>query len=284
MTTYKIIFREFLNDRLAVAGLAIIVFLLLTAVFSPFLAPDKNAVFDINPREKLKAPSWVHPFGTDQMGRDILSRVIFGTRVTVVIALIAVGSALLLGVPVGLIAGYYENWLSGFLMRISDIFLSFPQFVLAMALAVALGPNIKNAILALSITYWPWFSRIVYAETQFIKHSMFVEATEALGANKFRILAFHILPNVLSPIIVRATIGMGYTILTAATLGFLGVGAQPPTPEWGLAISESREYLPGAWWFALFPGMAIFVVVMAFNMFGDGLRDVLDPRLRISGK
>ena len=284
MTTYKIIFREFLNDRLAVAGLAIIVFLLLTAVFSPFLAPDKNAVFDINPREKLKAPSWVHPFGTDQMGRDILSRVIFGTRVTVVIALIAVGSALLIGVPIGLVAGYYENWLSGFLMRISDIFLSFPQFVLAMALAVALGPNIKNAILALSITYWPWFSRIVYAETQFIKHSMFVEATEALGANKFRILAFHILPNVLSPIIVRATIGMGYTILTAATLGFLGVGAQPPTPEWGLAISESREYLPGAWWFALFPGMAIFVVVMAFNMFGDGLRDVLDPRLRISGK
>jgi len=284
MTTYKIIFREFLNDRLAVAGLAIIVFLLLTAMFSPFLAPDKNAVFDINPREKLRAPSWVHPFGTDQMGRDILSRVIFGTRVTVVIALIAVGSALLIGVPVGLIAGYYENWLSGFLMRISDIFLSFPQFVLAMALAVALGPNIKNAILALSITYWPWFSRIVYAETQFIKHSMFVEATEALGANKFRILAFHILPNVLSPIIVRATIGMGYTILTAATLGFLGVGAQPPTPEWGLAISESREYLPGAWWFALFPGMAIFVVVMAFNMFGDGLRDVLDPRLRISGK
>jgi peptide/nickel transport system permease protein len=153
-----------------------------------------------------------------------------------------------------------------------------------MALAVALGPNIENAILALSITYWPWFSRIVYAETLFIKHSTFVEATEALGANKFRILALHILPNVLSPIIVRATIGMGYTILTAATLGFLGVGAQPPTPEWGLAISESRQYLPGAWWFALFPGMAIFVVVMAFNMFGDGLRDVLDPRLRISGK
>jgi peptide/nickel transport system permease protein len=218
------------------------------------------------------------------MGRDILSRIIFGTRVTIVIAVIAVGSALIIGVPIGLIAGYYENWLSGFLLRVSDIFLSFPQFILAMALAVALGPSIENAILALSITYWPWFSRIVYAETLFVKHSIFVEATEALGANKFRILAFHILPNVLSPIIVRATIGMGYTILTAATLGFLGVGAQPPTPEWGLAISEAREYLPGAWWFATFPGTAIFVVVMAFNMFGDGLRDVLDPRLRISGK
>jgi peptide/nickel transport system permease protein len=284
MTTYKIIFREFLNDRLAVVGLVIILLLFLTALFAPFLAPDKNAVFEINPPERLKAPSRIHPFGTDQMGRDILSRVIFGTRVTILIAVIAVGSALLIGVPVGLIAGYYENWLSGFLMRISDIFLSFPQFILAMALAVALGPNIENAILALSITYWPWFSRIVYAETLFIKHSTFVEANEALGANKFRILALHILPNVLSPIIVRATIGMGYTILTAATLGFLGVGAQPPTPEWGLAISESRNYLPGAWWFAFFPGMAIFVVVMAFNMFGDGLRDVLDPRLRISGK
>lgn len=282
--TYKIIGREFLNDRLAVIGLVIVLILLFTALFAPFLAPDPNAVFDINPQKKLTSPSWEHPFGTDHMGRDILSRVIFGTRITIIIAIIAVGSALAIGVPIGLIAGYYENWLSGFLMRISDIFLSFPQFVLALALAVALGPNIKNAILALSITYWPWFSRIVYAETLFIKHSIFVEATEALGANKFRIVAFHILPNVLSPIIVRATIGMGYTILTAATLGFLGVGAQPPTPEWGLAISEAREYLPGAWWFATFPGMAIFIVVMAFNMFGDGLRDVLDPRLRISGK
>lgn len=284
MTTYKIIFREFLNDRLAVMGLGIILILLLTALFAPFLAPDRNAIYDINPQKRLKAPSWEHPFGTDHMGRDILSRVIFGSRVTIVIAIIAVGSALIIGVPIGLIAGYYENWLSGFLMRISDIFLSFPQFVLAMALAVVLGPNIKNTILALSITYWPWFSRIVYAETLFVKHSTFIEATEALGANKFRIIAFHILPNILSPIIVRSTIGMGYTILTAAALGFLGVGAQPPTPEWGLAVSEAREYLPGAWWYATFPGMAIFVVVMAFNMFGDGLRDVLDPRLRISGK
>jgi len=169
-------------------------------------------------------------------------------------------------------------------MRMSDIFLAFPRLMLAIALSVVLGPSIENAILALSITYWPWFSRIVYAETRFVRHSTFVEAMEALGANKFRIIAFHILPNVLSPIIVRATIGMGYTILTAAALGFLGVGAQPPTPEWGLAVSEAREYLPDAWWFATFPGMAIFVVVMAFNMFGDGLRDVLDPRLRISGK
>lgn len=284
MISYKIVVHEFLSDRLAVIGLLVIVVLLLTGVFAPLIAPDPNAIYDINPIEKLKPPSWAHPFGTDHMGRDILSRVIFGTRITIVIAIIAVGSSMVIGIPIGLIAGYYDNWLSGFLMRVSDIFLSFPQFILAMALAVVLGPNIQNAILALSLTYWPWFSRIVYAETLFIKTSTFIEATEALGANKFRIIAFHILPNVLSPIIVRATIGMGYTILTAATLGFLGVGAQPPTPEWGLAISEARFYLPGAWWFATFPGMAIFVVVMAFNMFGDGLRDVLDPHLRLSRK
>jgi peptide/nickel transport system permease protein len=283
MTTYKIVIQEFLNDRLAVIGFCLILILLFTAIFAPFLAPDPGAIDNVNPRKKLRPPSWENPFGTDHMGRDILSRIILGTRITVIIGVIAVGSALLIGVPIGLIAGYYENWLSGFLMRISDIFLSIPQFILALALSVALGPNIKNAILALSITYWPWFSRIVYAETVFIKHSVFVEATEALGANKVRIILYHIFPNVLSPIIIRSTLGMGFTILTAATLGFLGAGAQPPTPEWGLAISEAREYLPGAWWFAAFPGMAIFVVVMAFNMFGDGLRDVLDPHLRISG-
>jgi peptide/nickel transport system permease protein len=284
MTTYKIIVREFLHDRLAVVGLGIVVALLLTAFFAPFLAPDRDAIYGMNIQKKLTAPNWEHPFGTDHLGRDILSRVIFGSRITIMIAIIAIGSALAIGVPIGLIAGYYENWMSGFLMRMADIFLSFPQFVLAMALAVALGPNIENAILALSITYWPWFARIVYAETLFLRHSIFIEATEALGASKFRIIAFHILPNVLSPIIVRTTLGMGYTILTAATLGFLGVGAQPPTPEWGLAISQAREYLPASWWYATFPGIAIFIVVMAFNMFGDGLRDVLDPRLRVSGK
>ncbi len=168
-------------------------------------------------------------------------------------------------------------------MRISDIFLSVPQFVLALALASALGPSIENAILALSITYWPWFSRLVYAETISLKQSVFIEATQAIGASQCRTIFLHILPNILSPIIVRSTIGMGYTILTAAVLGFLGAGAQPPTPEWGLAISEARDFLPGAWWFATFPGMAIFLVVMAFNMFGDGLRDVLNPRLRIAG-
>jgi len=281
---YKIMGREFLSDRLATTGLVIILILLLVALLAPFLAPDRDAVYGISPERKLQAPNTKNIFGTDHLGRDLLSRTIYGARVTIIISIIAMGSALLIGVPIGLIAGYYENWVSNFLMRVSEVFLSFPQLLLAMALTVALGPNIKSVILALSITYWPWFSRIVFAETRFVKQSVFIEATQALGANNFRIITFHVLPNVLSPIIVRTTIGMGYTILTAASLGFLGCGAQPPTPEWGLAIAEAREYLPKAWWFATFPGLAIFVVVMAFNMFGDGLRDVLDPRLRISNK
>ncbi len=283
MTTYGPMIREFLRDRLAVTGLLIILLLFAVGILAPYIAPDPDAVFGFYPAKRLQPPSWDHLFGTDQMGRDILSRIIFGARITIRIAVFAVGITLVIGIPIGLVAGYYESWLGELLMRIADIFLSIPQFVLALALATAFGPSIENAILALSLTYWPWFSRLVYAETISLKHSTFIEATEALGAGAVRTIFLHVLPNVTSPIIVRSTIGMGYTILTAAVLGFLGVGAQPPDPEWGLAISESRKFLPGAWWFATFPGCAIFLVVMAFNMFGDGLRDVLDPRLRISG-
>jgi len=214
------------------------------------------------------------------MGRDIFSRLLFGARVTLIISIIAVGTSLLIGVPLGLIAGYSENWLSELIMRIADVFLSIPQIILAILLAQSLGPSIANVILALSITYWPWFTRIVFAETRTLRQTVFIEATEALGANPLRTTVLHVLPNVSSSIIVRSSIGMGYTILTAAVLGFLGVGAQPPIPEWGVTIAESRQYLPEAWWYATFPGLAIFLVVMGFNMFGDGLRDILDPRIR----
>ncbi len=199
------------------------------------------------------------------------------------VAVATIAGALVVGVPVGLVAGFYEGWLGTVLMRICDVFLSIPQIVLALALAAALGANIRNAIIAITITYWPWWSRAVYAETLTVKRSLYVEASMAMGVKRFKTMVVHVLPNILSPIIVRSTIGMGAAILTAAMLGYLGVGAQPPTPEWGLAVAESREYLPGAWWFATFPGLAIYFVVMAFNMLGDGLRDVLDPRLRISG-
>ena len=180
----------------------------------------------------------------------------------------------------GLLAGYYENWVSEAIMRVADVFLSIPQIILAIFLAQSLGPSIHSVILALSITYWPWFTRIVFAETRALKKTSFIEATEALGAGRLRTMLLHVLPNVSSPIIVRSSIGMGFTILTAAALGFLGAGAQPPTPEWGVTIAESRQFLPDAWWYATFPGLAIFLVVMGFNMLGDGLRDILDPRIR----
>ena len=271
---------KFSRDRLAFTGFLIILALVLIALLAGVLAPYPEDTHKIRPALRLKAPSAKYLLGTDSMGRDILSRLLFGARVTLIIAIIAVAASLLIGVPLGLLAGYFENWVSELTMRVADIFLSIPQVILAIFLAQTLGPSIPNVILALSITYWPWFTRIVFAETRAVKKSVFIEATEALGARRFRTIAFHILPNVSSPIIVRSSIGMGYTILTAAVLGFLGVGAQPPTPEWGVTIAESRQYLPEAWWYATFPGLAIFLVVLGFNMLGDGLRDILDPRIR----
>ena len=281
MISYLPWIRQFLRDRLAVFGLFIIIFLIFVAIFAPYLAPT-TSIYDVHLSERLQPPSSRHPFGTDNQGRDILSRVIYGSRITITIAIIAIGASLFLGVPLGLIAGYSQNWLSSLIQRISDIFLSIPQLILAIAIAAILKPSITTAIIALSLTYWPWFSRLVYAQTRSVKVTTFIEATQALGASTLRIVFLHVLPNTITPIIIRSTIGMGYTILTAATLGFLGVGAQPPSPEWGLALAEAREFLPKTWWYALFPGLAIFTVVMGFNMLGDGLRDVIDPRLRVS--
>ena len=280
MSGLKTAWKKFSRDRLAFTGCLIIVALILTALLAGVLAPYPEDTHKIHPASRLKAPSMKHLLGTDHMGRDILSRLLFGARVTLIISIIAVATSLLIGVPLGLIAGYFENWASELIMRIADIFLSIPQVILALFMAKTLGPSIPNVILALSITYWPWFTRIVSAEARSVKKSVFIEATEALGANRIRTVLFHILPNVSSPIIVRSSIGMGYTILTAAVLGFLGVGAQPPTPEWGVTIAESRQYLPDAWWYAMFPGLAIFLVVLGFNLLGDGLRDIIDPRIR----
>ena len=186
----------------------------------------------------------------------------------------------MIGVPIGLVAGYYGGWPSNLLMRVSDIFLAVPQIVLAIAIAQTLGPSIENVILALSITYWPFWARLVFAETRSLKNEVFIESAIALGASPWRVMTLHVLPNIASAIIVRTSIGMGATILTAAALGFLGLGAPPPTPEWGRMIAESREFLPEAWWYATVPGIAIFMVVMGFNLLGDGLRDFLDPRIR----
>jgi peptide/nickel transport system permease protein len=270
------------RDRSALLGLVLVGIVVLAAILAPWISTHPEAVWDMNPKNRLLPPSAEWLLGTDRMGADIYSRVVYGARITLVIACVAVGASLLIGVPVGLWAGWRENWIGEGLMRVSDIFLAVPQIVLAIAIAQTLGPSIENVILALSVTYWPWFARLVFAEVRAVKKETFIEAAIALGVPQWRIVLLHVLPNVSSPIIVRSSIGMGFTILTAAALGFLGLGAPPPAPEWGRMISESREFLPEAWWYALAPGLAIFIVVMGFNLLGDGLRDVLDPRIRRS--
>jgi peptide/nickel transport system permease protein len=280
MMGFTHVMRQLVRDRSALLGLILVLVVVLAAILAPLISTHPEAVWDMSPANRLKPPSREWLLGTDRMGADIYSRVVFGARITLIIAFVAVGAALLIGVPIGLWAGWNEFWIGEALMRVSDVFLAVPQIVLAIAIAQTLGPSIENVILALSITYWPWFARLVYAEVRSLKHETFIEAAIALGVPKRRIVVQHVLPNVLSPIIVRTSIGMGFTILTAAALGFLGLGAPPPAPEWGRMISESREFLPEAWWYALAPGLAIFAVVMGFNLLGDGLRDVLDPRLR----
>ena len=277
-----LVLRKFARDTSAMAGLVLVLLTVLLAVVAPRLAPHPLDAYESHPLQRLQPPSRQAPFGTDNLGRDVFSRVILGSREALTIAVGVVALAMSIGVPLGLVAGYRGGILSEAIMRVTDVFLAVPQLILALALAQLLSPSLRNAMLALALTYWPFFARIVYAETRRLRVAVFVEALQGLNASPARIMFRHILPNAAPPIIVRATIGMGFTILSAAVLGFLGMGATPPDPEWGLAISESRQYLPDAWWFATFPGIAIFLVVFGFNLLGDGLRDIVDPRLRRS--
>lgn len=278
----SLVLKSLLADRAAMLGLVIIVGVAVLAVFGQNIAPYPNDAFDVRPWDRLQPPSSDFWFGTDALGRDIFSRVILGAQIALKIALTVVIAAALIGVPLGLIAGYSPGFLSDLIMRVTDIFLAVPQLVLALAFAAVLTPSIATAMLALTLTYWPFFTRIVYGETRRVRTALFIDALQAIGASRTRIAFAHILPSIAPAIIVRATIGLGVTILVAAALGFLGMGAAPPTPEWGLMVAESRRYLPDAWWFSLFPGLAILITVLAFNLFGDGLRDVVDPRLRRS--
>jgi peptide/nickel transport system permease protein len=277
-----LILRKFLRDIPALIGLIIVFFAVVIAIIGPWIAPHPGDVVASHLLQRLKPPSLQFPFGTDNLGRDIFSRVILGTRSALEVALAVVTISAAIGVPLGLIAGYTSGLLSEAIMRVTDVFLSLPQLVLALALAQLLRPSLETAMLALALTYWPFFTRLVFAETRRLRTSLFVDALQGIGASTGRIVFAHILPNAISPVIVRATIGLGFTILVAAVLGFLGVGASPPQPDWGLTISESRNYLPDAWWYATFPGLAIFVAVLGFNLLGDGLRDLVDPRLRRS--
>ena len=263
-------------------GFCIILAICLIAILSPLIVPDLDRVYDGDLTSRLLPPSGDFWFGTDNLGRDVFARVIVGSRGALEVALSVVALAIGIGVPAGLYAGYTDGWGSQLVMRLTDVFLAVPQLILALSIAQLIGRGLDSAMVALALTYWPFFCRTVYGEVRRLRSALFIEAQRSLGASMPRILFVHILPNVASAVIVRASIGMGFTIMTTAVLGFLGVGATPPNPDWGLSVAEGRDYLPQSWWAVTFPGLGIFITVLGFNLFGDGLRDLVDPRLRRS--
>jgi len=269
------------RNPLFVAGLFVLALLLAAALLAPWISPYPNdALMGVNLKAKLAPPSWQHPLGADVLGRDILSRIIFGARTSLKIGLVVISLSLALGVPLGLVAGYYGGLADEAIMRISDIFLSFPPLLLPMAIAAALGASITNAMIAIAVSWFPWYVRLIRAQVLTVREELYVEAARSMGVSPFRIILRHILPNTMAPLVIQASMDMGYAILAAASLSFIGVGASPPTVEWGLMITSSRAYFLDYWWTVTFPGLAIFVSVLAFNLVGDGLRDLLDPKVR----
>ncbi|MGR9248427.1 ABC transporter permease [Rhizobium leguminosarum] len=270
--------RQFTANRLAVVGLLIIVALLFIAAFADVLATHNPVVGDLRNARLLPPGTGGFWLGSDDQGRDIYSRLIYGSRLTLlVVVLVAVISAPV-GLIVGTVSGYAGGWVDATLMRITDIFLAFPKLVLALAFVAALGPGIQNAIIAIAITSWPPYARIARAETLTVRRSDYISAVRLMGASPLRIIVRHVMPLCISSLIVRVTLDMAGIILTAAGLGFLGLGAQPPLPEWGAMIASGRRFILDQWWVAAMPGIAILIVSLGFNLLGDGLRDALDPK------
>jgi peptide/nickel transport system permease protein len=269
--------RAFLRNRLAMVGLFIILVLVLVALTANVVAPHSPIQGDLL-TTRLLPPSRSYWLGTDDQGRDILSRLIFGSRITLKVIFLVAILAAPIGLLVGTVAGYAGGLLDAALMRVTDIFLAFPRLILALAFVAALGPGIQNAVIAIAITSWPPYARIARAETLTIRKTDFISAVRLIGASPWRIVLRHIMPLCMSSVIIRVTLDMAGIILTAAGLGFLGLGAQPPNPEWGAMIANGRAYVLDQWWVAAAPGAAICLVSLAFNLLGDGLRDVLDPK------
>ncbi len=266
----------FRSNPLAVVGLAIVLALLLTAAFAPLLVTHDPLQQNLDNR--LAPPSSEHWLGTDELGRDIYSRIIWGSRITLYIVALVVVIVGPTGLVIGTVAGYLGGWVDTVLMRITDVFMAFPRLILALAFVSALGPGVENAVIAIALTAWPPYARIARAETLTVRSADYIAAVRLVGASNVHIIRAHIVPMCTSSLIVRLTLDMAGIILTAAGLGFLGLGAQPPLPEWGAMISTGRQYLLDQWWVATMPGIAIFVVSLGFNLLGDGLRDVLDPK------
>lgn len=270
-------FHRFKKNPLSLIGLGIVLMMVLIAIFAPFIAPyPGDAGGAVHFKEMFQAPSWKHSFGTDEVGRDVLSRVIFGSRISLMLGVVVLSLAVGVGIPLGLFAGYFGGKVEAIIMRITDIFLSIPPLVLALAVTAVLERNLQNSMFAIALTWWPWYARLAYGQTLSKKEEDFVEVSESLGASRLYIIFGEILPNMASPFLVKITLDMGYAILAGAALGFLGLGAQPPTPEWGTLVSLGRIHLPKMWWLSTFSGLAIFVTVLGFNLLGDGLRDFFD--------
>ncbi len=275
---WKRALRRLVHRRGAMVGAGVVLFFVLVAIFAPLIAPYAPTATDWG--AVRKAPSWAHWLGTDEIGRDVLSRVIFGARASLEAGVISVLISLTLGVPIGLISGYVGGFLDGLLMRIVDAMLACPFLILAIALAAFLGPNLTNAMIAIGISAMPAFIRLTRAQTLSTKVEDYVEAAKAVGNPHYRIVLRHILPNILAPIMVQATLAIAAAIIAEASLSFLGLGQQPPDPSWGSMLNTAKNFLSLAPWMAWWPGLAIFVVVLSFNLLGDGLRDALDPKHR----
>jgi peptide/nickel transport system permease protein len=264
------------NNVLFVIGASLFLIIILVAIFAPVIAPYDPS--KINFSVKLVPPGFAHLMGTDELGRDIFSRVLYGARTSLLIGVTVLFVSMAIGVPIGLISGYFGGRIDTILMRFSDIFLAFPPLLLPIAITAALGAGLFNAMMALAISWFPWYARIMRSSVIGIKQELYIDAARAMGVGHFRIMLRHALPNASTPVIVQASMDFGYTILAAASLSFIGIGARPPSIEWGLMVALSRSKFLDFWWTAAFPGLAIFVAVLAINLVGDGVRDYLDPK------
>ncbi len=271
----KRITRRLVKNPTLMLGATIVALLIFVAALAPVIAP--HVPTDPFTGDRLQPPSRAHLLGTDEMGRDMLSRVIFGSRISLRVGFIVISLAGSVGITLGAIAGYWGGRTETVVMRLTDIFLAFPRLVLALAVVTSLGPGITNAMVAVTVTWWPWYCRLMRSLVLPLRKREFVEAAKAAGSSNIRIILRHILPNCAAPLIVQATMDMGYVVLTMAALGFIGLGAQPPTPEWGAMVAAGRRYLMDYWWYITFPGLAIFLTVLGFSLLGDGIRDVIDP-------
>jgi len=281
---YDLIWRAFRRDRLALISLFIVLAFFIGVILAPWLTPYPiQGRGKPNLAEKLDPPSAAHPLGTDDLGRDLLARILFGGRPSLSIGFLVVAIAMGIGMPLGAVAGYFGGWIDQAIMRITDIFLSFPALLLAIAISAALGPSFANATIAIALSWWPWYTRLARAQAVSLKEQTFIEASRAIGVRDLTIVREHILPNVLTPCLVQATMDIGSAILMASALSFVGLGVQPPHPDWGAMLTVARIYFSDAKWFAVFPGLAILLVALSFNLLGDGVRDVFDPRTRRRG-